>query len=396
MQASKAGSKASQCATLDIALPCPHLGGQNQKPQSRTFSKTQHLLASLYKLLSILCIENSIETEGPTGVDFRVLLLRHSKSHHHTKEEVISRKGQHLQGPVIDLITLTQSSRPWSIIFSVEGEEGNQMVADFKNLSMWMAETGSIQVPHQFQEVPGGVGAVILESQPPVELEELDADHCRFQVVAVGGTFDHLHAGHKLLLTATALLIDPHEDGKSRPRRIIVGITGDELLRNKKYAEFLGSWDDRQHDVKEFLLSILNFSNPGSVQPVETYLNETGPNGHAVHIRLIPDLTIECVEISDPFGPTITDEAVDALVVSGETRSGGKDVNDGRKDKGWKTLEVFEIDVLDAEKESCGDCENAKAAGDFSSKISSTEARRRKNELSQRAKDRGKAIGVNL
>src|SRR6266516_187372 len=259
-QASKAASKASQCAILDIALPCHHLDGQDQKSRSHMFGKTQHLLACLYKLLCILCVENSIETEGQTGVDFRVLLLRWSKSHHYTKEEVISRKDQQLQGPVIDLITLTQSNRPWSIIFSVENEEGNQMIADFKNLSMWVAEADSFQVPHLFQKVPGGVDSVVLGSQSPIEPEEFDADQRRFQVVAVGGTFDHLHAGHKLLLTATALLVEPYEGEKSCPRRIIVGITGDELLKNKKYAEFLGSWDDRQQDVKAFFLSILDFS----------------------------------------------------------------------------------------------------------------------------------------
>lgn len=38
-----------------------------------------------------------------------------------------------------------------------------------------------------------------------------------FQRVAVGGTFDHIHAGHKILLTMTALLA---EDS------MVVGVTG--------------------------------------------------------------------------------------------------------------------------------------------------------------------------
>jgi pantetheine-phosphate adenylyltransferase len=38
-----------------------------------------------------------------------------------------------------------------------------------------------------------------------------------FPVVALGGTFDHLHAGHKILLSMAALLAR---------RKMIVGITG--------------------------------------------------------------------------------------------------------------------------------------------------------------------------
>ena len=39
-----------------------------------------------------------------------------------------------------------------------------------------------------------------------------------FEEVAVGGTFDRLHVGHRLLLAATALVCT---------RRVYVGVTGD-------------------------------------------------------------------------------------------------------------------------------------------------------------------------
>jgi pantetheine-phosphate adenylyltransferase len=38
-----------------------------------------------------------------------------------------------------------------------------------------------------------------------------------FNRVAVGGTFDHIHAGHKILLTMTALL---------STKSMVVGVTG--------------------------------------------------------------------------------------------------------------------------------------------------------------------------
>ena len=41
--------------------------------------------------------------------------------------------------------------------------------------------------------------------------------HPRYPVVALGGTFDHLHAGHKILLSMAAWIA---------ARKIIVGVTG--------------------------------------------------------------------------------------------------------------------------------------------------------------------------
>jgi hypothetical protein len=49
-----------------------------------------------------------------------------------------------------------------------------------------------------------------LENKAPIEPRI-------FNRVAVGGTFDHLHAGHKILLTMTALL---------STKSMVVGVTG--------------------------------------------------------------------------------------------------------------------------------------------------------------------------
>ena len=43
----------------------------------------------------------------------------------------------------------------------------------------------------------------------------------------MGGTFDYLHNGHKILLVATFLLTEI--GGK-----ILIGLTGESLLKNKK------------------------------------------------------------------------------------------------------------------------------------------------------------------
>lgn len=196
-------------------------------------------------------------------------------------------------------------------------------------------------------------------------------------VVAVGGTFDNLHVGHKLLLTATALMLQPATRSSKLQRRLIVGITGDSLLKNKKYAEYLQSWKQRQEDVVDFLVTILSFAKSQKEDIVSTSFNEPVVNGRGIHTLLKQAaIIIECVEIQDPFGPTITDESVSALVVSGETRSGGAAVNTKREDKGWKSLEIFEVDVLDAQEEK----HNITSTEEFAAKISSTAIRKRKAE----------------
>lgn len=55
-----------------------------------------------------------------------------------------------------------------------------------------------------------------LPSPSPLPPKE-ETDTPIFPVVAVGGTFDHLHAGHKILLSMTAWICK---------EKIIVGVTG--------------------------------------------------------------------------------------------------------------------------------------------------------------------------
>ena len=77
------------------------------------------------------------------------------------------------------------------------------------------------------------------------------------------------------------------------------------------------------------------------------------------------------------------DKHISALVISHETRAGGKAVNEKRADKGWASLEVFEVEVLDASPGPEDHDADADAAPKetFEAKISSTEIRRRVAEL---------------
>ncbi|KAK4990128.1 hypothetical protein LTR50_002758 [Elasticomyces elasticus] len=323
-----ASSESSNGAILEIALACSHLVGQENRPNSETYAETQTVIAGLYKLTCVVAAQEKINVEGADGVD-----------------------------------------RPWQYAFGVESAEGEAFVKAFV-----LAKQSRTEAYH-----PQGGIAMSAQTQADPQSQSIGTVK-RHNHVAVGGTFDHLHIGHKLLLTMTALCVDSTTfENQDQARSLTIGITGDELLKNKKFAECLESWHDRQKAVWSFLKAIIDFAPPTNLQNINIEeVNGQGPNGHAVNIFIAPDFVVKCVEIWDPFGPTITNEEISALVISAETRSGGKAVNDKRKEKGWAELEVFEVDVLDA-----GADDDGKLDDTFQSKISSTEIRR---ALAQRKK----------
>lgn len=361
-------AKLQKTAELTIVVPCPDFHGGLDSPRSSIYVEVQELLRELYSLVCLVCAKLQVATEFgiERAIDTRIILVNFdspslSEIDSNTKLDPKS------AGPIVDIATFSASRRRWNYIFSVDGEDGQQVLGSYLKFANGI-KTPVVQGKQEI--IPGGV-SIVRTSDTPVSPSKFSGARHRFSIV--GGTFDHIHPGHKLLLTATALVLDPTSSRDNTPRRLIVGITGDELLKNKKNAEYLQSWEQRQKDVTNFLLSILYFPTQTRADAIETVkLDKPGPNGRAVH-TILKDLqfTIECVEIQDPFGPTITDQSVTALVVSGETRSGGKAVNDKRLELGWHALEVFEIDVLDAL-----DDEEAAKSSDFASKISSSATRK--------------------
>jgi phosphopantetheine adenylyltransferase len=375
---SEIASKSLSTAVLEIVVPCPDhcLPRGSQRP---AYDQTQRLIAGLYSLLSVICARDSIDIEGVGGIDARIVLIAYSRDQTYLGNEGLSSR-KPLQGPIIDLPTLALSQRTWQHVFSVLSEEGEALLKQFLCLVDCIH---SSRPQWDVKKVDSGASITLpTEGLQDVQELEREAHYC----VAVGGTFDHLHAGHKLLLTMATLLLQPPGQSDEQ-RRIIVGITRDELLKNKKYADFLESWDARQQNVSNFLLAILDYSTPAALPPATYRVSKPGPNGEVVYTKLDPTLQIECVAISDPYGPTITDKSISALVVSGETREGGQAVNKMRKEIGWPPLEVFEVYVLDASEP--GNREWTKEG--FESKISSTELRRRESEKASQL--HGNALG---
>jgi phosphopantetheine adenylyltransferase len=350
----------SKPVVLDIALPVPELYGKLDLPRGPLYATTQQLVADLYKLICINATKQPVDTEDANAVDARVVLVAHPRTGQPKAPLADTTPEQELQGPAIDIHTLARSPRSWDVIYSVESEEGERVLQSFISLS---------STPRKTSRVRGGIVTV---EKPSSEIASI-ADSVNHLSVAVGGTFDHLHIGHKLLLTMFAFVLGRRQASEQTPSILTVGITGDALLKNKKFADHLESWKRRQESTHEFLSSIIYFGPFDDARVRMQELNEPGPNGHAVHVSYPFGLTIKYVEIWDPFGPTITDKDITALALSLETRGGGAAVNEKRREQGWDPLEVFEVAVLDASEEQSLD-------ESFQSKLSSTEIRRKRHE----------------
>lgn len=354
---------ASTAQTLIVAVACPLLRGSGLRDKTLSWSQAQHLVAGLYSIIAIVCAELGVPTymnAGPGSVDVRVILLDHHRS---TQYAANLRGGiQPNNTAIFDIATFASAYHPWNYIFSTDSEASHELRA----LYLRLAEGRQVLLQDQLITVKGGISLTVPASESPSSAPATKLH----KTVCLGGTFDHLHPGHKLLLTAGAYLLDIPEQDSSETCTYIVGISGEGLLQNKKDAHILEAWDNRAQHVLHFLSSILELSTGGWKEAVQPAIQEktdemmtTFRNG---------TITIQCVKIQDPFGPTITQQTLDSLVVSAETRSGGKAVNDKRIEKGWLPLEVFEVDVLDAEESTSLPTETQ----DFSTKISSTAIRR--------------------
>ncbi|KAJ1908509.1 hypothetical protein LPJ81_000010 [Coemansia sp. IMI 209127] len=125
--------------------------------------------------------------------------------------------------------------------------------------------------------------------------------------VALGGTFDHLHVGHKILLTAGAL---------AATKRIVCGISAEQLLERKQYKEQLESYRVRELNVLLFLRKIRK------------------------------DIIFELSPLYDQYGPTATDASIEALVVSHETHPGSNSLNVRRAEHGMPPMQLLPIDLV--------------------------------------------------
>lgn len=124
-----------------------------------------------------------------------------------------------------------------------------------------------------------------------------------YSSVCVGGTFDGMHYGHRKLLTLAISSIQPING------RLLVGVTRDEMLSNKVFAECIPPLEIRISGVIEFLGNVApGMKNRIRCVPIN---DEYGPPGQPLDSKVYPGLV----------------NNFDALVLSHETLPTGRKLN---------------------------------------------------------------------
>jgi len=130
-----------------------------------------------------------------------------------------------------------------------------------------------------------------------------------YRIVAMGGTFDVLHNGHKQLLRKAFTV----------GRRVMIGVTCDEFARSLHKPHKVDPYAKRKTDL-ERLLKRWNVLSRAVIVPLQ-----------------------------DRYGPTVNGSTIDALIVSRRTLKTGDEINSQRKARGLKPLEIIPINLLLAE-----------------------------------------------
>jgi pantetheine-phosphate adenylyltransferase len=131
----------------------------------------------------------------------------------------------------------------------------------------------------------------------------------KFQKVAVGGTFDELHMGHKTLLSRAFEVGD----------KVVIGLSSDEFVSKMGKPHETASYNERRGELEIFLEL----------------------SGLAERAEIVP--------LNDPCGLTISGKGLEALVVSKETQKIAEKINEKRRKTGLAPLEIVAVKMVPAE-----------------------------------------------
>jgi pantetheine-phosphate adenylyltransferase len=127
--------------------------------------------------------------------------------------------------------------------------------------------------------------------------------------VAVGGTFQYIHDGHKKLINKSFELAN---DGQ-----VDIGITSDEMARKQRLK--VTDYNTRKKNLVDY---------------IETLTNKNS--------------SYQIFKLTDAYGPTLTDD-YDYIVVSSETYESALELNKLRQKRSLKPIEIVKIECVMAE-----------------------------------------------
>lgn len=133
--------------------------------------------------------------------------------------------------------------------------------------------------------------------------------HFPYTHAAVGGTFDHLHEGHKTLLQIAC----------TKASHITVGLSLPTLYQQKVFSKIVEPFVVREKNLKQFFRQ----------------------QGWLGKVTILP--------LSDSYGTTLTDATFDLIVVSEETKATAEHINTLRRQNNLPALTIFTIPFVTGE-----------------------------------------------
>jgi pantetheine-phosphate adenylyltransferase len=126
------------------------------------------------------------------------------------------------------------------------------------------------------------------------------------RTAALGGTFEKLHKGHRRIILRALQVADS----------LIIGLSSDRFSASMKKGHPIKPYNVRLADLKAFLRAVRALGR------------------------------VDIVPLDDPYGPTISDSSIGAVVVSPETLKTAIEIRRIRLEKRLGPLQIYVVDFV--------------------------------------------------